>query len=180
MDEHRLTALVALLWLRYWEPEKLRMKIYIIAFAIIFAVLILLRFLESSPVRSWKMVFLIGIPLSLFFGYYYNHALPEKASAVPQAAKASNYRQELERTCRRIAGVQNASIEGNTVQMDFAEDKPIAEFKRIAKETGGTASYFLKTNNNSIKITVHISVKGRDRYEMNYESNRGVTDEREL
>ncbi|WP_040550632.1 hypothetical protein [Pedosphaera parvula] len=156
------------------------MTIYIIAFAIIFAVLIGLRFLDGSPVRSWKMVFLIGIPLSLFFGYYYNRALPEKPAALPQSTKAANYRLELERTCRRIAGVQSAVIEGNTILMDFAEDKPVAEFKRLAQETGGTASYFLKTNKDSIKITVHISVKGRDRYEMNYESNRGVTDEREL
>lgn len=156
------------------------MKIYIIATAIIFTILILLRFLEGSPVSSWKRVFLIGIPLSLFFGYYYNRALPETAPELPQATKASNYRQELERTCRRVAGVQSASIDGNTIHMDFVEDKPFTEFKRIALETGGTASYFLKTNKESIKITVLISVKGRDRYEMNYESGRGIIEERQL
>lgn len=156
------------------------MKIYIIATAIIFTILVLLRLLDGSPVRSWKMVFLIGIPLSLFFGYYYNRTLPEKPEALPQSAKAANYRLELERTCRRVAGVQSAKIDGNTIHMDFVEDKPFPEFKRIATETGGTASYFLKTNNESIKITVQISVKGRDRYEMNYESGRGIIEERQL
>jgi hypothetical protein len=76
--------------------------------------------------------------------------------------------------------VDQASIEGSTIKMNFTDDKPLAELKRIARETGGTASFFLKTNKDSIKITVLMSIRGRDRYEMDYESNRGVTDEREL
>ena len=52
--------------------------------------------------------------------------------------------------------------------MNFSKDKPPAELKTIARDLGGSVSFFLKTNNNSVKITVHMSVQGRDRYEMDY------------
>src|SRR4051794_523935 len=112
------------------------MIIYIVTFSVIFALLIFLKFCEGTPIRSWLTVFLIGIPLSLLTGYYFNHFLLKKQEPLPQSVKASAYRLELERTVRRIDGVDQASIEGSTINMNFAKDKPLADLKRIARETG--------------------------------------------
>jgi hypothetical protein len=156
------------------------MLIYIITFAIIFGVLIFLTFCAGSPVRSWKSVVVIGLPLAALLGWYFNHAFPAKSAPLPQAAKAAAYRQELERTFRRIDGVDRASFVSNHIELDFAQDKPLAELKKIAMETGGTASWFLKTNQNSVQITVHITVEDRDRYEMTLDTAKGVIEEHEF
>jgi hypothetical protein len=56
----------------------------------------------------------------------------------------------------------------------------LAEIKRVATQAAGTASYFLMTNSDSVKITIHITVQNRDRYEMIYDTRQGVTDEHEF
>jgi MFS family permease len=161
-----------------FEPlEGKRMNIYIITFVVIFGVLIVLKFVEGSPVRSWTAVFLIGIPLGLLGGYWFNHALPEKPAPLPQSVKASAYRQELERTVRRIAGVDSASIEGTTIRMNFAQEKPMTELRSIAMQVGGTASYFLRTNDKNAQVTVHMTVQGRDRYEVDFGDKGGLSNE---
>src|SRR6266446_9619037 len=100
---------------------------YVAALSVILAVLVFLKYCEGSPFRSWKSVFLTGIPLGLMAGYYFSCALPAKPPPVPQSQKAAAYRLELERTFRRIAGVADASIVDSTVQMNFGQDKPLAE-----------------------------------------------------
>jgi hypothetical protein len=156
------------------------MLLYLATFAVIFAILIFLRFCEGSPIRTWKSVVLVGIPLAFALGWYLNHAFPKKAAPLPQSAKADAYRQELERTFQRIAGVDSASFVGNTIEMNFSQDKPISELKRIATETAGTATWFLKTNNNPVQVTIHITVQGRDRLQMTLDTAKGVTDEQEF
>lgn len=156
------------------------MILYLASFLVTFAVLIFLRFCEGSPFRTWKAVVLLGIPLALLAGYYFNHAFPAKAPPKPQVEKASAYRAELERTCRRIAGVRSARIDGTTVEMDFSESKPLSELKRIAGEVGGTASYFLRTNAGPIAVKIKISVAGQDRYQAEYLPGRGVWNEQEF
>ena len=153
---------------------------YIATFLLTFAVLIFLKFCEGSPFRSWKSVVLTGIPLALLAGYYFNHAFPRKAAPLPQAEKASAYKMELERTWRRIAGVDGISIEGRTVQIDFADYKPISDLKQLARQFAGNAAYFLKTNNQPVRVTVKISLRGKPRYEMEYQSDKGVLDEQEF
>ncbi len=156
-----------------------KMLIYIATFAVVFAVLIFLKFCEGSPIRSWLAVVLVGVPLAVLCGWYFNHALPQKAKPLPQSVKAAAYQQELERTFRRIDGVRDASFKGTTIEMDFAQDKPTADLRKIALQSGGSASWFLKTNKDSVKITVHMTVQGRDRYEMTYDPAKGTTDEHE-
>lgn len=156
------------------------MLIYIVIFIVVFAILIFLTFCEGSPVRNWKSVVLVGLPLAILIGWYFNHALPGKAAPLPQSTKAAAYRQELERTFRRIDGVDRASFVGTKIEMDFAQDKPIGELKKLAVETGGSASWFLKTNQNSVQIIVHMTVQGRDRYEITLDSAKGITDEHEF
>jgi hypothetical protein len=153
---------------------------YVLAFLVTFAVLVFLRFCEGTPFRTWKSVFLTAIPLALLAGYYFNHAPLKKPAPLPQSQKADAYRAELERTCRRIAGVDRASIEGTTVLMNFADYKPLPELKQIAREVGGTASWFLRTNNQRIAVKVRISIQGKDRYEIELHPDRGVVDEQEL
>lgn len=145
-----------------------------------FAVLIFLKFCEGSPIRSWKAVVLVGLPLAAGAGWYFNHAFPAKAPPLPRSAKADAYRQELERTFRRIDGVDQASFVGTNIELNFTQDKPTAELKRLAAQTGGNATWFLKTNRNPVQVTVHITVQGRDRLEMTFDSAKGVIDGREF
>jgi hypothetical protein len=156
------------------------MLLYIAIFAGIFAVLVLLKFCEGSPVRTWKSVILVGIVLGMALGWYFHHALPAKAAPLPQSAKADAYRQELERTFRRVDGVDSASFAGNKIEMNFSQDKPNSELKRIAVQTAGSATWFLKTNNGPVQVTIHITVQGRDRLQMTLDSAKGVTDEQEF
>src|SRR6185437_13017289 len=151
--------------------------IYLITFLGSIALLSVLKLFEGSPVRSWKAVVLIGLLLSGAAGWYFTHAMPAKAVPVPHAQKASAYRAELERTYRRIAGVDSASIEGSVVRINFAEDKPLPELKRIALECGGTAAYFLRTDDKNAKLTIHLTVRGADRYEMDFDPSGRVANE---
>src|ERR1035438_5685393 len=153
---------------------------YLAALLGTFAVLVFLKFCEGSPFRSWKAVILTGLPIGFLAGYYLNHAFPQKPPPVPQAQKADAYRAEMERAWRRIAGVDGVSIAGTTVQIDFADYKPLPEVKGFARQAAGNASYFLKTNNQSIRVKVRISVRGKDRYELDYEPSKGVVDEQEF
>ena len=153
---------------------------YAVAFLASFAVLVFLKFCEGSPFRSWKSVLLTGIPLALLAGYYLNHAFPAKAPPVPQVQKAAAYRGELERTWRRIAGVDGVRIDGTTVQVNFADYKPLPEIKNYARQFAGNASFFLKTNNQPIRVKVKITVRGAERYQLDYEPGKGVVDEQEL
>ena len=153
---------------------------YVAAFLVVFAVLVFLKFCEGSPFRSWKAVLLTGIPLGFLAGYYFNHAFPQKAAPAPQIEKASAYRAEMERAWRRIAGVNAVSIVGTTVQVDFTDFKPLPEVKGFARQVAGNAAYFLKTNNRPVHVKVKISLRGHDRYELDYESNKGVVEEQEF
>ncbi len=153
---------------------------YVAAFLVTFAVLAFLKFCEGSPVRRWRAVILIGIPLSLLAGYYFNHAFPAKAAPAPQTEKASAYRAELERTCRRIAGVDAAKIDGTTIEMNFAQPKSISELREVASQVGGTASYFLRTNNQPIAVRVRISVAGQDRYQADFQPGKGIWNEQQF
>ena len=119
---------------------------YAVAMLVTVAVLVFLKFCEGTPFRSWKAVFLTGIPLGLLAGYYFNHAFRPKPPPAPQAQKASAYRAEMERAWRRIAGVDDVQIVGTTVQISFAGYKPLPAVKDFAREVAGNASYFLRTN----------------------------------
>lgn len=99
---------------------------------------------------------------------------------LPQVEKAAVYRAELERTWRRVAGVDSVNIVGSTVRVNFADYKPLPEVKNFARQFAGNASYFLKTNNQPIPVKVRISVRGQDRYEMDYDPRKGVVEEQEL
>jgi hypothetical protein len=146
---------------------------YSLACLVIVGILAFLKFCEGSPIRSWKAVFFTAIPLGFITCYYISCAFPPPPPPATHAEKSSAYRAELERTFRRIAGVDRATFDGSIVQMNFAEDKPLSELKSIARQTGGTAAHFLKAGEGK-RVTVHITVRGRKRYEMEYEANRGV------
>jgi hypothetical protein len=153
---------------------------YIAAFLVIFAVLVFLKFCEGSPFRTWKSILLIGLPIGFLTGYYLNHAFLPKPPPAPQAQKASAYGMEMARDWRRIPGVSGVDISGNTVRIDFADFKPMPEVKSFAHMVAGSASYFLRTNNQPIHVKVKITQQGKDRYEMDYEPNKGVVDEQEF
>ena len=153
---------------------------YLAALLVIFAVLVFLKFCEGSPFRSWKSVILTGLPVGLLAGYYLNHAFPQKPPPVPQVQKASAYRAEMERAWRRIAEVDGINIVGTTVQVNFADYKALPDVKAFARQAAGNASFFLKTNNRPIRVKVKISVRGKDRYELDYEPKKGVVDEQEF
>ena len=60
---------------------------YTLAILVTVAVLVFLKCCEGSPFRSWKSVFLTGLPLGLLAGYYFNHAFPQKPPPVPQVQR---------------------------------------------------------------------------------------------
>jgi len=146
---------------------------YSLACLVIVAILAFLKFSEGSPIRSWKTVCFTAIPLGFITCYYISCAFPPPPPRATQSEKGSAYRAELERTFRRIAGVDRASFHGSVVEMNFAEDKPLDELKSIARQTGGTAAHFLKDGKSNL-VKVHITVRGRKRYEMEYDTKLGV------
>ena len=145
---------------------------YSLACFVILGILVFLKFCEGSPVRSWKSIFLTAIPLGFITCYYISCAFPLPPPRAPQAQKVSAYKAELERTFRRIAGVDRASINDSIVEINFAEDKPLSELKQIAVRTGGTAASFLKLP----QVTVNITVRGRERYQLDYDTKGGTTE----
>ena len=153
---------------------------YAVAMLAALAVLVFLKFCEGSPIRSWKTVLLTGLPLGLLAGYYFNHAFPRQPPPAPQIQKASAYRAEMERSWRRIDGVDGVQIVGATVQISFAGYKPLPAVKAFAREVAGNASFFLQTNHQPIRVKVKIAVGGKDRYEMDYLPGKGVLDEQEF
>ncbi len=76
---------------------------YVAALSVVLAMLVFLKYCEGSPFRTWKSVFLTGVPLGLMAGYYFSCALPAKPPPLPQSQKAAAYKAELERTFRRMA-----------------------------------------------------------------------------
>ncbi len=153
---------------------------YLAAFLVTFAVLVFLKFCEGSPFRSWKSVLMTGIPLAFLAGYYFNHAFLPKPPPMPQVQKASAYGQEMVRDWRRIPGVSDVNISGSIVRIDLAGFKPMSEVKSFAQMVAGNASFFLRTNNQPIHVTVKVTQQGKDRYQLEYEPNKGVVDEQEF
>jgi len=70
-----------------------------------------------------------------------------------QAEKASAYKLELERTWRRIAGVDGVRIEGRTVQIDFADHKPISDLKKFGRQIAGSACLFPQDHQASKQVS---------------------------
>lgn len=151
---------------------------YLAAFCIGLAVLGLLKFVQDSPVRSWKVVMAGTLGFGAMGGYYCHHAFPAKAPPAPAAQKVEAYRAELERTFRRIDGVDNALVQNSAIWINFTRDKPLEQLKQIALQCGATAAYFFRINNPNSKVSVHITVQNNDRYEMTYAVKGGVQDEK--
>jgi hypothetical protein len=149
---------------------------YAVACVLIFAVLALLRFFEGSPIRSWKAIVLTGIPLSFIVCYYLSCAFPAPPPPQPRSEKVAVNKAELERTFRRIAGVNYAKIEGPLIYLNFVEDKPLSEFKSIARQTGGTAAHLLQMYNTN-RVVVFVTVNGQNRYALVYDTQTGIVDE---
>ena len=149
---------------------------FTLACLLVFAVLIFLRYCEGSPIRTWKSVVIAGVLFSIVVCYYVRWAFPSPPPPQPREEKIALNKAELERTFRRIAGVRAASIEGSVVRLDFAEDKPVSEFRHIAQSTGATATHFLSPHNTN-RMVVFITVNGRQRYSLAYDTQRGVLDE---
>lgn len=145
----------------------------------VLGVLTLLRFLEGSPIRSWKAVFLTGLPLAFIACLYVNRAFPPPPPPLPRSAKALRNQAELERTIRRIEGVRWGKIDHGIIQMDFDREKPRSELKEIALRVGATAAHFTRVWETN-RVLVVISINGRNRYAVVYDTQRGIVDEPEL
>ncbi len=150
---------------------------YTIAVLVIFGLLAFLKHVEDSPVRSWKGVFFTAIPLILIVCFWINWAYPPPPPPQARTERAEINRAEMVRTLRRIDGVDRASIDGPLVQVNFSQEKPLEELKRIARHSGGATAHFLKVGD-SHRITFRISVRGYDRYEMEYDTQQGVVSEK--
>lgn len=152
---------------------------FVLVCLVVFAFLTFLKFVEDSPVRSWKTVFFTGIPLAFITCYYVNCAFPGPPPSQPRSERVNINRAELERTIRRIEGVDRASINGMAIEMNFREPKPITELKQVGQHIAGAAAYFLQ-NGKTNRITIRMTVRGQDRYELEYDAKRGVINEQEF
>ena len=149
---------------------------YALACLIVFAILIFLKFVEGSPVRSWKGAIFTALCLSVMVCFYLRWAFPKPLPPTPRAEKVLAYRAELERDFRRIQGVESASITGSTVRINMAEEKSSSELRQLALTTGGTAAAFMK-NGNKFQITIIMSVRGEERYQAVIDPDHGVVRE---
>lgn len=62
---------------------------YAVACLLVCAVLVLLKFLEGSPIRSWKAVILTAIPLSFAACWYLSWAFPAPPPPQPRAERVA-------------------------------------------------------------------------------------------
>ena len=152
---------------------------YTAACAIVIAIVVFLRFVEDSPINSWKRVVLTSLLLAGAVCYWISWSFPPGPPPLPRQTKADRNRAELLRTFRRIGGVDRAEINGSVILLNFIQPKSLNEFKSIAMSTGATAAHFMQVGNSN-HITVQITVNGRNRYEMEYDTARGVVNEREF
>ena len=149
---------------------------FTVACVFVFAILAFLKFVEDSPIHSWKAVFLTGIPLSIIVCFWVKYSFPPPPPPAPKIQKVAAYEAELERTFRRIEGVGNASINGSVIEIDFREEKPIEKLKEIAQRTSGTAAHFLRLSKTN-RMTIYIKVHGHYRYQMEYSTTHGIVSE---
>ena len=147
-----------------------------IVILVVFAILIFLKLCEGSPLRSWKAVFLTGIPLVFLVCYYLNHAFPKPASHQSHAQRIAANCAELKRNFSHIAGVKAATIAGNKISLDFAENQSLDILRKDAEAVAGTAAYFLDFSRTN-QIFIQINVNERHRYTFTYQPTVGIVDE---
>lgn len=152
---------------------------YAVACILAVSVLTLLRFVEGSPIRSWKAVFLTGFPLAFIVCCYLSCAFPSPPPPQPRAAKVNLNKTELERTIRRIQDVRWGQIDQGIVQMDFSREKTRAELKQIALSVGVTTAHFMRTWETN-RIMVIMTINGGHRYAVVYDTRLGIIDEPSL
>ena len=150
---------------------------YTVAYLAIFGLLAFLKHVEDSPVRSWKGVFLFGIPLSIIVCFWLNWAAPAPPPPETRLERVAVNKAEMIRTLRRIDGVDRASIDGPLVLLNFSKDKPLEELKKIARNSAAATAHFLEVGNSN-RMTFRISVHGHDRYEMEYDTREGFVSEK--
>ena len=143
---------------------------------IVFAILVFLKFCEDSPVRSWRMVVIAGVFLSLTISYYFNHAFPKPGPRQSPAERIAVNRAELQRDFRHMAGVKAVRIDDRRIEFDLAGNQPANELKSFALQAAGTAAYFLQANKTN-PVVVLVSVNGRNRYALTYAPGAGIVDE---
>ncbi|HEY9173884.1 MAG TPA: hypothetical protein VI136_16495 [Verrucomicrobiae bacterium] len=152
---------------------------YAVACLLTLGILTLLRILKDSPIRSWKTVFLTGTPLALVVCYYLSCAFPPPPPPQPRAEKVDLNKAELERTVRHIEGVRWGQIDQGIILMDFAQEKSRAQLKEIALHVGVTAAHFMRTWETN-RVMVIMTINGRNRYAVVYDTRAGIIDEPDL
>ncbi|MDB6028741.1 MAG: hypothetical protein JWM68_4964 [Verrucomicrobiales bacterium] len=140
-------------------------------------VLTFLKFVEESPVRSWKMVFFTAIPLAAIICYYVSCAFPPPLPPAPEKKKIENYRAQMELYVRHIAGVRSASINGSRMDIDLDSEYPLQRMRQIALSSGSTAAQFMKPSGSNLTMTIHVTAIKRDRLEIEYDTKRGIVRE---
>jgi len=149
---------------------------FTLACVIIFGILSFLKFVDDSPIRSWKSVFFTGIPLSFIVCYWVNCAYPPPPPLAPPNEKVSAYRAELERTFRRIEGVTSASIKGSIAEINFGKEMPPEKLRQIAHHCGGAAAYFFRSGDFK-GLVIFLKVMGNDRYRIEYGPDGNIISE---
>jgi hypothetical protein len=152
---------------------------YVIACLLVLGSLTLLRFTEGSPIRSWKAVFLTGLPLAFVVCYYRSCAFPPLPPPQSRSEKVALNKAELERTIRRVQGVRWGRIDEGIIQMDFSEEKSREQLKQIALSVGVTTAHFMRTWETN-RVMVIMTINGGNRYAAVYDTRLGIIEEPDL
>jgi hypothetical protein len=136
---------------------------YVIGTAVVFAVLIFLRFVEDSPVRTWPRAIVSAVCLSFVVCVYLHWAFPKPLPPAPVAEKVENYRAALERAFRHIAGVDSASLKDSVLRINFTVEKSPQELRQIALETGEPVIWLTGTSK-TFQVKIVMSVRGEERF----------------
>lgn len=120
------------------------------------------------------VVVLVGIIVAIVYSMAVNKQEPADTE------KEKLWASKLENVFLVFDGVQSARVEGATILIDFAGDKPAAVRKETALKAARTAADVRLKLKLDPKVTVLISVKGKPVYQLVYAEPRGVVEEKVL
>src|SRR5688500_9786721 len=105
---------------------------YTLAAVLLLGVLTFLKFVQDSPIRTWKAVFVTALPLVVIVSLWIKWAYPPPPPPQPKMERVEINRAELERTLRRIEGVDRATIQSNRIELNFGVERSTDQIKKLA------------------------------------------------
>ena len=120
------------------------------------------------------VVVLVGIIVAIVYSVAINKQEPADTE------KEKLWAGKLENAFLVFDGVQSARVEGATILIDFAADKPTGVRKETALKAARTSADVRLKLKLDPKVTVLVSVKSKPVYQLVYAEPRGIVEEKVL